>query len=45
MQLETSSPEETQGTPYQHAETEAGTRKGIRCTAPGESVLVKLLAA
>ena len=24
-------------------ETEAGTTEGIRCTAPGESVLIKLL--
>ena len=26
-------------------ETEAGTAEGIRCSAPGESALVKLLAA
>ena len=37
--------EETQGTPDQHVETEAGITEGIRHTAPGESVLVKLLAA
>ena len=45
--LEASSWEQTQGahTWLAHVESEAGTAEGMRCTAPGESVPVKLLAA
>ena len=45
--LEASSWEQTQATRtgLAHGETEAGTAEGIRCTAPGESAPVKLLAA
>ena len=44
-QPEISFPEETQGAPDQHPETEVGTAEGIRCDASGESALIKLLAA
>ena len=36
---------DTRRTRWAHLENEAGTTEGIRCTAPGESVVVKLPAA